>query len=132
MKLDQLRYFMKVVESHSFNQAAKELYMTQPALTASIHALEEELEVILLYRSRKGAYPTEYGLQVYYDCKTILESLEQKIEIWQSFRKERERISGVVHLAAIPVACNFILEDIIWGIQKNILKSIFPYMRFRC
>ena len=46
MKLDQLRYFVKVVESHSFNQAAKELYMTQPALTASIRAFEEELEVI--------------------------------------------------------------------------------------
>lgn len=119
MKLDQLRYFVKVVESHSFNQAAKELYMTQPALTASIRAFEEELEVILLHRSKKGAYPTEYGLQVYYDCKTILDSLEQKIEIWQSSRKERERISGVVHLAAIPVACNFMLEDIIWGIQKK-------------
>ena len=33
MKLDQLRYFVQIVECHSFNQAAKNLYMTQPALT---------------------------------------------------------------------------------------------------
>ena len=119
MKLDQLRYFVKVVESHSFNQAAKELYMTQPALTASMQALEEELQVTLLHRSKKGTYPTAYGLQVYQDCKELLESLETKIESWRAFPKEREKISGIVHLAAIPVACNFMLENIIDSIQQQ-------------
>ncbi len=119
MKLDQLRYFVQVVECHSFNQAAKQLYMTQPALTASIQALEEELQVTLLRRSNKGTYPTVYGLQVYQDCKDLLESLESKIDTWKLFSQEKEKISGTVHLAAIPVVCNFILENIIWGIQQQ-------------
>ncbi len=119
MKLDQLRYFVQVVECHSFNQAAKNLYMTQPALTSSIQALEEELQVTLLRRSRKGTYPTVYGLQVYQDCKDLLESLESKIDTWKLFSREKEKVSGTVHLAAIPVVCNFILENIIWGVQQQ-------------
>lgn len=119
MKLDQLRYFVQVVENRSFNQAAKNLYMTQPALTASIQALEEELNITLLHRSNRGTFPTEYGLRIYYDCKDLLEALEKKIFSWQSFAQEKTKISGVVRLAAIPVACNFILEDIIWGIQSQ-------------
>lgn len=119
MKLDQLRYFVQVVECHSFNQAAKNLYMTQPALTASIQALEQELQVTLLRRSNKGTYPTAYGLQVYEDCKDILQSLERKMDSWKAFAQENEKIAGTVHLAAIPVLCNFLLENIIWGVQQQ-------------
>lgn len=119
MKLEQLRYFVKVVECHSFNQAARELYLTQPALTKSIQALEDELHVVLLHRSKSGTYPTEYGLRVYNDCKGILTNLEEKIASWQSFTAEREKIAGIVHLAAIPVLCNLVLEHIIEGIAAT-------------
>lgn len=119
MKLDQLRYFVQIVECHSFNQAAKNLYMTQPALTASMQSLEEELQITLFHRSHKGAYPTKQGLQIYHDCKDILMALEDKMQQWQTLAKPQEKPSGVVHLAAIPVVCNFILEDIIYGIQKQ-------------
>lgn len=77
------------------------------------------LQVTLLRRSNKGTYPTEYGLRVYQDCKEILRSLEEKITSWQSFAEDKEKIAGSVHLAAIPVACNFILESIIGGIQER-------------
>ncbi len=119
MKLDQLRYFLKVVECHSFHQAARELYMTQPALTKSIQALEDELSVTLLHRSKTGTYPTEYGLRVYNDSKGIIDALEEKIATWHTFQAVREKITGTVHLAAIPVLCNLILEQIIEGITTT-------------
>lgn len=119
MKLEQLHYFIKVVECHSFNKAAHELYMTQPALTKSIQSLENDLGVQLLHRTKSGTYPTNYGLQVYNDCKTILDDLDEKILSWQSFKTERKTIIGTVHLAAIPVLCNLILEQIIDGIHQT-------------
>lgn len=61
MRLEQLQYFVQVVESHSFNRAAQHLNITQPALTNSIRALEEELGVQLLIRSRRGCVPTSWG-----------------------------------------------------------------------
>lgn len=118
MKLEQLRYFVKIVECHSFNQAARELFISQPALTKSIQALEQELGVILLYRSKQGTYPTKYGAQVYTDCKDILLNLEKKMTTWQDFRQDDALIAGDVHIAAIPVVCNFILENLIEDIHR--------------
>ena len=54
MRLEQLQYFVQVVESHSFNKAAQKLNITQPALTNAIRSLEEKLDVQLLVRSRRG------------------------------------------------------------------------------
>lgn len=119
MKLEQLRYFVQIVECRSLNQAAQKLYMTQPALTASIHALEKELGVVLLKRSHKGAYPTVYGQQVYLDCKDILETLAQKMDTWKTFAQDQQKLTGTVYLAAIPALCNLILENIFFGIQKQ-------------
>ena len=45
MSLEQLQYFVQVVESHSFNKASQKLNITQPALTNAVRALEEELGV---------------------------------------------------------------------------------------
>ena len=41
MTLNQLKYAIVVSESESFNIAAKKLYISQPSLSTSIHALEE-------------------------------------------------------------------------------------------
>ena len=63
MRLEQLQYFVQIVECHSFNKASQKLHITQPALTNAVKALEEELGVLLLVSGasrelclRRGAY----------------------------------------------------------------------------
>ncbi|MBY4678091.1 LysR family transcriptional regulator [Marinobacterium arenosum] len=63
MEIRQLRYFLAVQESGSFTQAAKQLYVTQPALSAAIKALEEELGCALLKRQPKRVTLTPAGLR---------------------------------------------------------------------
>ena len=43
MHLEQLRYFLSVARHRNFTEAAREFYMTQPAITHQISALEREL-----------------------------------------------------------------------------------------
>ena len=43
MNLKQLEAFVQVSESGSFSRAAKELYLTQPTISAHIASLEKEL-----------------------------------------------------------------------------------------
>ena len=47
MDIRQISHFVSVFESLNFSQSAKELFITQPALSKSIRALETELGAVL-------------------------------------------------------------------------------------
>jgi len=60
-KLDLYRVFSQVAKSKSFSQAAKDLYMTQPAVSQAIMQLERELDTRLFTRTPKGVALTNEG-----------------------------------------------------------------------
>ena len=53
MKLRQLEIFVYVADTRSFSKAAKQLYLTQPTVSAQIAALEKELQARLFVRNTK-------------------------------------------------------------------------------
>lgn len=61
MNCIQLEAFIMVAKIGSISKAAKELHLTQPALSAQIVALENDLETKLLDRSSQGVILTEAG-----------------------------------------------------------------------
>ena len=68
MRLEQLYNIVEVYKSRSMSQAAKNLFISQPSLSASVAALEEELGRKLFIRSSTGVTPTEYGEKNRSDC----------------------------------------------------------------
>jgi len=89
-KLDLYKVFIEVVKCESFSKAAKELYMTQPAVSQAIKHLEKDLHIRLFTRTAKGATLTNDG-QVLYEYvssainlinvgeKKLMESMELKV-----------------------------------------------------
>lgn len=65
MQLHQLRYFITLVEKHSFTEAASECYITQSALSQQIKALEKELGVLLLKRKGRTFSISPAGMLLY-------------------------------------------------------------------
>ena len=61
LELRQLKYFLGILEHGNFNRAADALFITQPALSKSMRALEDDLGVLLLERTTAGVIPTPYG-----------------------------------------------------------------------
>ena len=57
----RLLHFFAVYESRSFRRASQEIGLSQPALSKSIKALEDQLDVLLFLRSKAGVVPTEAG-----------------------------------------------------------------------
>lgn len=53
MELRQLNYFIAISDAKSFTRAAEKLYVSQPALTGQINALENELGMKLFDRTNK-------------------------------------------------------------------------------
>lgn len=78
MNLRHLRFFCAVVDSRGVTRAAKGLHVSQPALSAGIKALEDELGHRLLERSAGGRHlrPTEKGRVLYAFATDILQRCE--------------------------------------------------------
>ena len=64
MHLNHLRHLVALADHQSFRKAAEALFLTQPALSRSIQALEQELGVKLVDRDGKRSALTAYGALV--------------------------------------------------------------------
>ena len=54
MTLQQLKYVVTVAEKGTLSDAAKELFVSQPALTKAIKELEDEMNISIFNRTNKG------------------------------------------------------------------------------
>lgn len=63
MTLQQLKYIVKVAEKGSINEAAKELFISQPGLSNAIKELEKELQFAIFIRNNRGVVLTNKGTE---------------------------------------------------------------------
>ena len=73
MTLQQLKYADRVAETGSISEAARQVFVTQPTLTESIRALEEELRVAIFTRSSRGVSVTREGEEFLASARQILD-----------------------------------------------------------
>lgn len=91
MNLQQLTTFCKVLSEGSMTAAADKLFLTQPAVSQQIRALEDELGVPLLVRGVRQVKPSMQGQLLYEYAKKILH-LTQQAEI--SIQTISQELSG--------------------------------------
>lgn len=75
MTLQQLKYVDAVAECGSLSEAARQVFVTQPTLTESIRALEEELRVAIFTRSSRGVSVTREGEEFLASARQILDDV---------------------------------------------------------
>lgn len=63
MNLNQLKYFLAIVKTGSFSNAADDMYISQSSMSKQIKALETELGVDLFKREHSKVYLTEIGAE---------------------------------------------------------------------
>ena len=73
MTLQQLKYADAVATCGSLSEAARRVFVTQPTLTESIRALEEELRIAIFTRSSRGVALTHEGEEFLASAKQILD-----------------------------------------------------------
>ena len=77
MKVNQLTYFLAIVEAGSLSGAAQKLGVAQPALSQHVANLEQELDVALFERSSRGVVSTAAGDLLYEHARTILRQIQR-------------------------------------------------------
>lgn len=73
----ELQSFVTICDCRNITEAARRLYITQPALSRRIRDLEKELGVTLFVRRSKGIEITEAGTRLYRDAVRMLEQRER-------------------------------------------------------
>lgn len=72
MNLQQLFFVAETARAGSINKAARNLYVSQPNLSKAIQSLEEELQVALFVRNKKGVTLTEDGKEFLQYANAVL------------------------------------------------------------
>ncbi len=100
MNTDQLRYFLAVARHENFTEAAKEFYITQPAITHQIAALEKELGTPLFKRTTRSVSMTEAGKLFAEYARHILEQEEHARRNLQLLRESGTKKLRIGYLNA--------------------------------
>ena len=106
MNLNHLRHLIALAEHQSFHKAAEALFLTQPALSRSIQALEKELAVKLIDRDGKRNTLTAYGSLVVERAKRIV--FEAK-EVHRGVSLLKEHKLGTLGIGLGPTPASILL-----------------------
>jgi DNA-binding transcriptional LysR family regulator len=105
MELYQLRQFVAVADTGSFTKGAARVCVSQPALSAAIAKLEEELGTRLLDRRRTAVAPTVAGRKFLARAKMILQACgEAKAELRSLHQPEILRMGVLNTLPTVHIA----------------------------
>lgn len=119
MTIVQLEYLLAVANYGSFSHAAEHCFVTQPSLSMQVKALEEELGVVLLDRSKKPVIPTEVGHVVLEQARKTLMAYNN---IKESVAELKGEVSGKLRLGVIPTISPYLLHKFIPEFVSNYPK----------
>lgn len=122
LSLTAYRIFNAVAKTGNISTAAKELYISQPAISKSISKLEHILNTTLFIRSSRGVKLTEEGKQLYEYTKNAFETIREGEELLK-----RNRMLGVGHvrIGVSTTLCKYLLLPFL----KEFVSK-FPHIRF--
>ena len=72
-----MRIFVKVAETESFADTARQMFMSAPAVTRSVASLEDLIGARLLVRTTRSVKMTEAGVRYFEDCRRILADIAE-------------------------------------------------------
>ncbi|WP_080873751.1 selenium metabolism-associated LysR family transcriptional regulator [Oceanobacillus timonensis] len=123
MNYEKLKTFIVVAEKKSFSEAAKLLFVTQPAITAQIKALEEELSTKLFERTTKKVNLTQSGI-------TLMNHAKEIVRLNDITRKEIMEIENTLH-GELSIGCSFTIGEYIVPEFLKKFKDMYPLIQIK-
>lgn len=117
VNLNLLKYFYEVVNTKNITKASEKLMVSQPAITKAIKELENELNIKLFDRNKKGVIPTEEGIILYEHIKNTFQDLNITFNILEMSNKK----GGHLYIGSTTTNfLNFIMDTL------KIFKEKYP------
>lgn len=110
MELSQIRYFLETAKTQHITKSAEKLHIAQPALTKSIHKLQEELGVPLFSKKGRNIVLTQYGQYLSAKLQPVIHALDT-VQSDLSHMAETEKVTVRLSvLAASTLVTQAIIE----------------------
>lgn len=116
MRLQQIEALIAISEAGSIRSAARRLNVSQPALTKSVKALEEEFSVPLVQRTPRGILLTDYGRAVLTRAQSVSAEVARMRE---EIEQMRGHLQGTVTVAVSPVPALLLLPTAIARFRRK-------------
>lgn len=116
MEIQDLNFFLKVVECRNFSIAALELCIFQSFLSKRIKALQNELGIKLLDRSARGVKLTEVGSEFFNFAIRVIEAyngMQLKLNVY------KEKNKKTLTVGTIPVMSQYGITSLIANFKKQ-------------
>ncbi len=123
MELYQLRSFVTVADTGNLTQASERLFTSQPAVSAHIKALEEELKIKLFDRTPKGMRLTEHG-------KSLREKAQAVLNAGNDLKLKAKTLQGILTGQA-KIGLNADADYLLLAKWHNTLVSQFPQLKIQ-
>ena len=110
--LSQYRIFYAVAKAGNISRAAKELYISQPAISKSISKLKDSLNTVLFTRNSRGVQLTDEGQVLFEHTRDAFEELAKGE---QELKRIREFNMGHIRIGVSNTLCRFIMVKYLKG-----------------
>ena len=110
MDLHQLRGFYEIARTRSFTRAADKLFLSQPAISLQVKALEDELGEPLFDRKRREIRLTEAGEVLFKYVQQVFDGLENARNEIAALHNE---VRGRLVVGTSDTNCTYILPDVL-------------------
>lgn len=116
MDFHHLKYFVEVADQKSFSKAARNLHISQSAISRTIKALEDELGVVLFMRNAKAVELTDGGTIFLTHAKRVVFMFEHlKTDFENEFKLEQ----GSIHIGLPPITDAPIFAHLLGAFKKT-------------
>jgi molybdate transport repressor ModE-like protein len=110
MNIEQLKTFREIARLGSFSAVAKELGVSQPAVSFQIQKLEQELGTRLIDRSQRAIALTEAGRRLL----RFAEEVEgERVKLQHDLEEMRDEITGDLSIAASTIPGEYLLPPLL-------------------
>lgn len=120
MNLDQLRYLVDLASTGSMNTTAKNMYISQPAISDSVKRLEKELDCTLLHRHKNGITFTRDGELVLESARRILREQDALLSALRN-RSEEQQLQ-----ADITICIGYSAEELFFSPFLQEMYATYP------
>lgn len=142
MNINQIQYFLAIVKTKSFSEAAYDLFISQSSISKQIKALEDELGISLFNRNSSQRTLTPAGKVFYIYAKSVYEQHKDMLLEIENIKKNASSTLRLGNIPVSPMYNNFnigadlalfqnnrqeesINFDIFEGTQSEIIKELY-------